>query len=37
MATSIVTKEDAALAGIAAFARAPSRFAVSLTGRRWRG
>ena len=37
MATSIVTKEDAALAGIAAFARAPARFAVSLTGRRWRG
>lgn len=37
MATSIVTREDAALAGIAAFARAPARFAVSLTGRRWRG
>ena len=37
MATSIVVKEDAALAGIAAFARAPSRFAVALTGRRWRG
>ena len=37
MATSIVVKEDAALAGIAAFARSPARFAVSLTGRRWRG
>ena len=37
MATSIVVKEDAALAGIAAFARAPASFAVSLTGRRWRG
>jgi glucokinase len=37
MATSIVVKEDAALAGIAAFARTPARFAVSLTGRRWRG
>ncbi len=37
MATSIITKEDAALAGIAAFARQPTRFAVSLTGRRWRG
>ena len=37
MATSIVVKEDAALTGIAAFARVPSRFAVSLTGRRWRG
>lgn len=37
MATSIVIKEDAALAGIAAFARTPARFAVSLTGRRWRG
>ncbi len=37
MATSIIIKEDAALAGIAAFARAPSRFGVELTGRRWRG
>jgi glucokinase len=37
MATSIVVKEDAALTGIAAFARAPAHFAVSLTGRRWRG
>ncbi len=37
MATSIVVKEDAALAGIAAFARAPASFAVSLTGRRWQG
>ncbi len=37
MATSIVTREDAALSGIAAFARAPTSFAVSLSGRRWRG
>ncbi len=37
MATSIVVKEDAALAGIAAFARAPASFAVNLTGRRWQG
>ncbi len=37
MATSIVVKEDAALVGIAAFARAPTSFAVNLTGRRWRG
>ncbi len=35
MATSIIIKEDAALSGIAAFARAPSRFGVELTGRRW--
>lgn len=37
MATSIVIKEDAALAGIAAFARNPLRFGVELAGRRWRG
>ena len=37
MATAIITKTNAALAGVAAFAHAPSRFAVDLTGRRWRG
>jgi len=37
MATAIITKEDAALGGIAAFARAPGRFDVNLDGRRWRG
>lgn len=37
MATAIIIKEDAALAGVAAFARAPSRFGVDLAGRRWRG
>ncbi len=37
MATSIIVKTDAALAGIAAFARAPGRFGVELSGRRWRG
>jgi len=37
MATAIVIKDDAALAGIAAFARAPGRFGVELGGRRWRG
>ena len=37
MATAIITKEDAALGGIAAFARAPGRFSVDLAGRRWRG
>jgi glucokinase len=36
MATAIVIKEDAALAGIAAFARAPGRFGMELGGRRWR-
>jgi glucokinase len=35
-ATSIIVKTDAALAGIAAFARAPSRFGVNLDGRLWR-
>jgi hypothetical protein len=37
MATAIVIKSDAALAGIAAFARAPAHFGVELDGRRWRG
>jgi glucokinase len=37
MATAIITKDDAALGGIAAFARAPGRFGVNLDGRRWRG
>ena len=37
MATAIIAKEDAALAGIAAFARAPAGFGVELAGRRWRG
>lgn len=37
MATAVVIKEDAALGGIAAFARAPARFGVELGGRRWRG
>ena len=36
MATAIIVKEDAALGGIAGFARAPSRFGVALDGRRWR-
>jgi glucokinase len=37
MPTAIITKPDAALAGIAAFARSPSRFGVELAGRRWSG
>jgi glucokinase len=37
MATAIIIKEDSALAGIAAFARAPARFGVELGGRRWLG
>jgi glucokinase len=37
MGTAIIVKEDAALAGIGAFARNPSRFGVELDGRRWRG
>jgi glucokinase len=37
MLTAIVVKSDAALGGIAGFARAPKRFGVELTGRRWRG
>ncbi len=35
--TAIITKPDAALSGIAAFARRPDRFEMDLTGRRWRG
>jgi glucokinase len=34
--TAIITKPDAALAGIAAFARQPARFGVEPTGRLWR-
>lgn len=37
MATAIIVKKDAPLAGIAAFARTPSHFGVDLAGRRWRG
>jgi glucokinase len=37
IATAIITKEDAALAGIAAFARTPAKFGVEVGGRRWRG
>ena len=37
LATSIVVKTDAALAGIAAFARQPTRFSLDLAGRWWRG
>lgn len=36
MGTAIITKDDAALAGIADFARTPSRFGVELTKRWWR-
>jgi glucokinase len=36
MMTAIVAKPDAALAGIGAFVRAPSRFGVDLAGRHWR-
>jgi glucokinase len=36
IATSIIAKPDAALAGIAAFARTPRRFGVNLNGRHWR-
>jgi len=36
MATAIIMKPDAALGGIAAFARHPGRFGVSLPGRHWR-
>jgi glucokinase len=35
MATAIITKPDAALAGIAAFARTPRRFGMRLAGRHW--
>jgi glucokinase len=34
--TALITKKDPALAGIAAYAREPSRFAVDLAGRHWR-
>ena len=34
--TAIIMKEDAALAGVAAFARAPESFGVELAGRHWR-
>ncbi len=36
MRTAIIVKSNAAHAGIAAFARAPTRFAVDLAGRHWR-
>jgi glucokinase len=36
MRTAIIVKSNAAHAGIAAFARAPARFAVDLAGRRWK-
>lgn len=36
MATAIITKPDAALAGIAAFARNPARFGVEPASRIWR-
>jgi glucokinase len=36
MATSIIVKTDAALAGIAALTRTPGRFGMELGGRRWR-
>jgi glucokinase len=35
ISTAIIVKQDPALAGIAAYARAPSRFVVDLAGRRW--
>jgi glucokinase len=35
MMTAILVKEDAALAGITEFARAPQHFGVNLEGRRW--
>jgi glucokinase len=34
--TSIITRDDPALAGIAAYARTPRRFVVDVAGRRWR-
>jgi glucokinase len=36
IATSIIARPDAALAGIAAFARTPQRFSVNLSQRHWR-
>ena len=35
IATAIIVKPDAALAGIADFARQPGRFGVELSGRHW--
>lgn len=32
----VITRDNAALPGLAAFAREPERFGVTLTGRRWR-
>jgi glucokinase len=34
--TWVITAEQPALVGLAAFARQPGRFAIALTGRRWR-
>jgi hypothetical protein len=34
--TWVITRENPALAGLAAFSRDPNRFAVALEGRRWR-
>jgi glucokinase len=34
--TWVITRENPALVGLAAFAREPERFGVNLTGRRWR-
>ncbi len=36
IATAIIVREDAALSGVAAFARAPERFGMDVSGRRWR-
>jgi len=36
MATAIITREGAALAGLGAFARRPARFRVDVSRRRWR-
>ncbi|WP_425500127.1 glucokinase [Propylenella binzhouense] len=36
MSTVVITRESPALLGLAAFARTPNRFGVSLTGRRWK-
>lgn len=35
--TAIIVKNDAPLVGVAAYARAPERFGLDLSGRRWRG
>jgi glucokinase len=34
--TSVIVAEQPALAGLTAFARSPGRFAIALSGRRWR-